>query len=115
MGLANARPAASQQKKGADKGIDGRLFFHDEAESGKTKQIIFPVKAGQLHANYVRESIGVLDVQKAAIGVLITMHAQTKPMRAAAASAGDFTSLPGALSTQKFRFLPWVNCWKARR
>ena len=29
--LVNARPV--EQKKGADKGIDGRIFFHDEAES----------------------------------------------------------------------------------
>ena len=28
LGLVNARPV--EQKKGADKGIDGRLFFHDE-------------------------------------------------------------------------------------
>ena len=33
LGLVNARPV--EQKKGADKGIDGRIFFHDEAESGK--------------------------------------------------------------------------------
>src|SRR5439155_345180 len=43
LGQAGARP--TEQKKGADKGIDGRLYFHDEA-AGKTKQIIFSVKAG---------------------------------------------------------------------
>ena len=44
-GLVNARPA--EQKKGADEGIDGRIFFHDEHEAGKTKQIILSVKAGK--------------------------------------------------------------------
>src|SRR5205823_4382102 len=35
LGLVGARPA--DQKKGADKGIDGRIFFHDEQTGGKTK------------------------------------------------------------------------------
>ena len=34
-----ARPV--EQKKGADKGIDGRLYFHDEAK-GDTKQVSYP-------------------------------------------------------------------------
>ena len=38
LGLVHARPV--DQKKGADKGIDGRLFFHDEGAGGKTKQVI---------------------------------------------------------------------------
>ncbi len=46
LGLVGARPV--EQKKGADKGIDGRLFFHDDAAGGKTKQIIFSVKAGKV-------------------------------------------------------------------
>jgi DNA modification methylase len=90
LGLVNARPV--EQKKGADKGIDGRLFFHDESAGGKTKQIIFSVKAGKLHAPYVRDLRGVVDREKAAIGVLITMEAPTKPMRTEAASAGFYDS-----------------------
>ena len=35
LGLVGARPV--EHKKGADRGIDGRLYFHDEAK-GKTKQ-----------------------------------------------------------------------------
>lgn len=38
-----ARP--TERRRGADKGIDGRLCFHDD-HSGKTKQILFSVKAG---------------------------------------------------------------------
>jgi hypothetical protein len=38
LGLVGARRA--EQKKGADHGIDGRLFFHDEGGTGKTKQIL---------------------------------------------------------------------------
>ncbi len=36
LGLVHARP--TEQKKGADKGIDGRIYFHDEAGS-KTKRL----------------------------------------------------------------------------
>ena len=77
-----------ERKKGADKGIDGRLYFHDEPKT--TKQIIFSVKAGALHATYVRDLRGVVEREKAAIGVLISLEPPSKPMRAEAASAGFY-------------------------
>ena len=88
LGLVNARPV--EQKKGADRGIDGRIFFHDEAESGKTKQIIISVKAGKTGPAHVRDLRGVVDREKAAIGLLITMEEPTAPMRKEAASAGFY-------------------------
>ncbi len=90
LGLVGARPA--EQKKGADKGIDGRLYFHDEATGGKTKQIIFSVKAGKTGAAHVRDLVGVLDREKAAIGALISMQEPTREMRKEAASAGFYSS-----------------------
>jgi DNA modification methylase len=90
LGLVGARTAESN-KKGADKGIDGRLYFHDEA-GGKTKQIIFSVKAGKLHAPYVRDLRGVVDREKAEIGVLLAFEEPTQPMRTEAASAGFYDS-----------------------
>ena len=90
LGLVSARPA--EQKKGADKGIDGRIFFHDDAEHKQTKQVILSVKAGSLHAQYVRDLRGVIEREKAAIGVLIAMREPTKPMRTEAASAGFYDS-----------------------
>jgi len=89
LGLVGARPV--EQKKGADKGIDGRLYFHDDADS-KTKQIVFSVKAGHTGVSHVRDLRGVLDREKAEIGVLITMQEPTSPMRSEAASAGFYTS-----------------------
>src|SRR5205823_8986387 len=77
LGLVGARPA--EQKKGADKGIDGRLYFHDEPKI--TKQIIFSVKAGGLHANHVRDLRGVIEREKAQIGALISLEQPTQPMR----------------------------------
>ena len=92
LGLVGARPV--EQKKGADKGIDGRLYFHDEAENkkAKTKQIIFSVKAGQIGPGHVRDLRGVIEREKAEIGVFICMQKATKPMRAEAASAGFYKS-----------------------
>jgi len=88
LGLVGARPV--DEKKGADKGIDGRLFFHDE-QNGPTKQIIFSVKAGKnIHRNMVHELRGVVEREGAAMGVLITMDAPTKPMREDAASGGFY-------------------------
>lgn len=90
LGLVGARPFGDI-KKGADKGIDGRIYFH-EGDAAKTKQIILSVKAGKLHAPYVRDLRGVVDREKAAIGVLLTLDEPTKAMRTEAASAGFYTS-----------------------
>jgi DNA modification methylase len=90
LGLVGARPV--EQKKGADKGIDGRIYFH-EGSPTDLRQIILSVKAGaNLHANFVHELRGVVDREGAQIGVLITMEPPTKPMRQEAASGGFYQS-----------------------
>ncbi len=95
LGLVGARVAGpAEQKKGADKGIDGRLYFHDEGPSGKTKQIIFSVKGGGLKATDVRDLRGVMDREKATIGALISLEQPTQKMRTEAATAGFYDS-PG--------------------
>lgn len=88
LGLVGARPA--EEKKGADKGIDGRLFFH--VGDDKSHQVIISVKAGKLHRSQVHELGGVVTREKAEIGVLLSFEQPTKPMREEAASAGFFTS-----------------------
>ncbi len=87
-GLVGARPF--EIKKGPDKGIDGRIYFHDEAVGGKTKQVILSVKAGHTNVAHIRDLRGVVEREKADIGVLITMQASTKPMRSEAAGAGFY-------------------------
>jgi hypothetical protein len=88
LGLIGARPA--EGKKGADHGIDGRLFFFDD--DATPKQVIVSVKAGKVSVPHVRDLVGVLDREKAQIGVLISFNEPTAPMRAEAASAGFHTS-----------------------
>lgn len=90
LGLVGARPV--EQKKGADKGIDGRLYFHDDPRDTHTKQVIFSVKAGHATVAHVRDLRGVLDREQAEIGVLIAMQGFTGPMRKEAATAGFYHS-----------------------
>jgi len=90
LSLVGARPAG-QVRRGADKGVDGRLYFHDD-NSGKSKQIILSVKGGHVEHSHVRDLRGVLDREQAEIGVFITLEAATKPMEKEAASAGFYKS-----------------------
>jgi DNA modification methylase len=89
LGLVGARP--TEGKKGADKGIDGRIYFHDDPK-GKTKQIVISVKAGKTTVSHLRDLRGVMDREKADIAALLSMEEPTKPMRAEAASAGFYES-----------------------
>lgn len=92
LGLVGARSV--DQRKGADRGIDGRLYFHDEGQSGKTKQIVISVKAGHATVAHIRDLRGVLERERAEIGVLLTLQEPTAAMRREAAGAGFYES-PG--------------------
>ncbi len=87
LGLVGARIATSS-KKGADKGIDGRLYYATGRKAGETDQVILSVKGGHLKADDVRALEGVRAREKAAIGVLIAMEEPSKKMRADAAAFG---------------------------
>lgn len=86
LGLIGARP--TQQKKGADQGIDGRLYFN----VGKRQyhQVIISVKGGHVTPSQVRDLRGVVSREKAQIGVFVTMDKPTKAMKEEAASAGMY-------------------------
>jgi hypothetical protein len=88
LGLVGARPV--EEKKGADKGIDGRIYFH--VGDTKTHQIILSVKAGHVTVSQVRDLRGVLEREGAEMGVLLSLEEATGPMRKEAASAGFYTS-----------------------
>ena len=89
LGLVGARPV--EEKKGADKGIDGKIVFQGDA-AGQFETVILSVKAGNTGVAHVRDLRGVLDREKAAIGVLISMQDHTKPMHDEAVTAGFFES-----------------------
>jgi site-specific DNA-methyltransferase (adenine-specific) len=87
LGLVDAYPA-QDKKKGADKGVDGVIYFKDDA-SGLHKKVIVQVKSGHVNSAMVRDLKGALDREKAQIGALITLKPATRPMREEAAAA-DF-------------------------
>jgi hypothetical protein len=88
LGLVGARPV--EQKKGADHGIDGKILFRDDPKAAKPEQIIIQVKGGKTGVKDVRDLRGVLDREKAAIGILISLQPPTGPMETEAASAGFY-------------------------
>jgi hypothetical protein len=96
LGLVGARPV--EQKKGADKGIDGRIVFQGD-KPGTFESVVLSVKAGKTGSAHVRDLKGVLEREKAAIGVLISMQEPPGPMKMEAVTAGFYES---ALWGQKY-------------
>jgi len=90
LDLVGARP--EEQKKGADHGIDGRRYFVD-GKDRHLESIIISVKGGKVSVKDVRDLRGVIDREKAAIGLFITLEPPTGPMKAEAASAQYYSSL----------------------
>lgn len=90
LSLINAQPG-NLSKKGADKGIDGNLWFGAKHEG----RAIVSVKAGDnVGVAMIRDLRGVIEREGAAIGVFLTLTEPTKPMITEAAGAGQYT-VPG--------------------
>ncbi len=94
--LINAVPYGGK-KKGADTGIDG--YYYCKPDGKKTEAGIVSVKGGEsVHRNAVGELRGVVEREKAPLGVLITLREPTGPMKAEAASTGYFKTPFGQFS-----------------
>ena len=84
LSLIAAQPG-NLSKKGADRGIDGNIWF------GKTSRAVVSVKAGDnVSVAMIRDLRGVIEREKAAIGIFLTLTPPTRPMLAEAAGAGQF-------------------------
>jgi site-specific DNA-methyltransferase (adenine-specific) len=64
------------------------IFFDDM--TGHAKQVTVQVKSGYVHLNHVRDLVGVLESENAAIRALITLCEPTKPMLIEASAAGFY-------------------------
>lgn len=74
-------------KAGADKGIDGLIYFQDDAKT--IGRALVSVKGGKnAQAQHVRDLIGTMTTQGAKMGVFVTMH-KTSAMDEAAREAGS--------------------------
>jgi hypothetical protein len=88
ISLVEAQPFAGK-KKGADGGIDGLIYFRSDAKT--TERAIVSVKGGDnVGVPMIRDLKGVLDREKAPIGVFMTLVPPTRPMETEAASAGFY-------------------------
>ena len=88
--LVDAQPWQGK-KKGADSGIDGVRYFQDEQKG--VKRVIVSVKGGDnVSVAMVRDLKGVLEREKAEIGLFVSLIGPTRPMITEAASAGFYVS-----------------------
>ncbi len=92
LSLIRARPA-QDSKKGADQGVDGFLYFADEAK-GPAKKVVVQVKSGHVQSSYIRDLRAVVERERAVMGFLISLERPTQPMLTEALSAGYYHS-PG--------------------
>lgn len=97
LSLVGAKPTGyssddPQGKKGADKGVDGWITFK-ESDNINLKKIVVQVKGGEsVGAQIVRDLVGTVQSTKSAMGILITLHEPTKPMKEAAFEANHYAS-----------------------
>jgi len=100
------------KKKGADTGIDGFVYFMDERD--KPKKAIVQVKSGGVSVNHVRDLIGVVQREKAEMGLFITLEAPTKPMETEAISQ-DFYQSPLGKAYPKIQILTIEELVKSKK
>lgn len=95
LSLVRARPLGGnggrEGKKGSDRGIDGIIFFTDDARS-HTKRMIVQVKSGHVKSGDIRDLKGVLEREKAEMGLFITLEKPTREMTTEAVAAGFYQS-----------------------
>jgi len=90
LSLIEARPRTAGEGKGADRGVDGMLFFYESKD--KREKILVQVKGGGVRRNDVATLLGDVNNQKFAAGILLSLEKPTKPMREEAVDAGRYTS-----------------------
>ncbi len=88
---ATAQDQERQQKKGADKGIDGIIPFID-GYNRRREVVVVQVKSGHVTSSHIRDLKGVLDREKAAMGLYICLESPTKDMLEEANNAGFYSS-----------------------
>lgn len=88
--LVNAQPYQGK-KKGADGGIDGLIYFQDDR--GPAQKIVVSIKGGEaVNVAMVRDLAHVIEREKAALGLFVTLTPPTQPMRTEAAGRGFYAS-----------------------
>lgn len=90
LSLIDARPLKEGDGRGADRGVDGLLFFYEGKD--ERRKILVQVKSGGVKRGDIATLCGDVENQKAAGGILITLEKPSKPMKLEATAAGRYTS-----------------------
>ena len=88
LGLVGAESEDGLKRKGADRGIDGRITF--STEGGAIGSVLVSVKSGHVSSSQVRDLVGTVEREYAAIGIFLTLSEPTRAMRREAATAGQY-------------------------
>lgn len=80
--------ATINQKKGADRGIDGFAYFLEEGEGHR--KIVLQVKSGKVKSSDIRDLYGTMTREKAAMGIFITLQEPTSKMKDEAIACGIY-------------------------
>ena len=113
LGLVDAAPA-QDKKKGADKGVDGVLYFQ-EKDDGPYHKLIVQVKSGHVGAKEVRELEGTRRQEKAEIAALLTLKPPTRPMKEAAPADYYVSALFPDLSFPRLQILTIADLFAGKQ
>ena len=94
VSLLEAQPLSGQraeQRRGADQGIDGVIYFVDGPRRTPQK-VVIQVKGGRVSSPQIRDLKGVVEREKAALGLFISLEDPTRDMRSEEASGGFYHS-----------------------
>jgi site-specific DNA-methyltransferase (adenine-specific) len=80
--------AIINQKKGADRGIDGFAYFLEEGEGHR--KVVLQVKSGKVKSSDIRDLYGTMTRENAAMAIFITLQEPTAKMKDEAMACGIY-------------------------
>jgi hypothetical protein len=95
--------ATINQKKGADKGIDGIAYFRSEKDD--PEKIILQVKSGKVSSRDIRNLQGTITRESVTLGIFITLQKPSKDMIKEAKEAGIYKSQFMSAPVDKIRIV----------
>ncbi|WP_370235094.1 DNA methyltransferase [Brevundimonas sp.] len=113
----NAQPYKGG-RKGADRGIDGFVWFQVPSTDGAgsktiTGKAIVSIKGGGVTDSHVKDLITTIDHEGAQMGLFVTLLPPTKPMVARAAAAGFYEA--GGRTYPKVQILTIEELFEGKR
>jgi DNA modification methylase len=96
--------AVINQKKGADRGIDGLFYFWNGGD-GEVGKMILQAKSGAVQRKDIATLRGDMARENAALGCLITLEEPTAPMNRDASAAGVYENKPRGIKCDRIRIV----------